>query len=180
MTDLIRKSTSSLLQLSAGLVQCTGWPALICLLKAERDFEKRLDKLLAGFDFADRQFEIANKACHIVSIVLVEQCELEMKLVCPTSYLDIAANISIKHRAGVLIVHQRDKILLTQQKAGGSAVIDVESSQGYEMRLRRDELDKGAVRKVCHGDDLLSNIPIAKKKAPRTEFAKPQKELRIS
>ena len=53
MTDLIRKSTSSLLQLSAGLVQCTGWPALICLLKAERDFEKRLDKLLAGFEIND-------------------------------------------------------------------------------------------------------------------------------
>ena len=59
MTDLIRKSTSSLLQLSAGLVQCTGWPALICLLKAERDFEKRLDKLLAGFEINDdRQISI--------------------------------------------------------------------------------------------------------------------------
>ena len=51
MTDLIRESTSSLLQLSAGLVQCTGWLALICFPKAEMDFEKRLDKLLAGFDF---------------------------------------------------------------------------------------------------------------------------------
>ena len=48
MTDLIRESTSSLLQLSAGLVQCTGWLALICFPKAEMDLEKRLDKLLAG------------------------------------------------------------------------------------------------------------------------------------
>ena len=52
MTDLIRKSTSSLLQLSAGLVQCTGWLALICFPKAEMDLEKRLDKLLAGFEIA--------------------------------------------------------------------------------------------------------------------------------
>ena len=50
MTDLIRESTSSLLQLSAGLVQCTGWLALICFPKAEMDLEKRLDKLLAGFE----------------------------------------------------------------------------------------------------------------------------------
>ena len=62
MTDLIRKSTSSLLQLSAGLVQCTGWLALICLLKAERDFEKRLDKLLAGFEINDdRQIAICEE-----------------------------------------------------------------------------------------------------------------------
>jgi hypothetical protein len=54
MTDLIRKSTSSLLQLSAGLVQCTGWLALICFPKAEMDLEKRLDKLLAGFDFSSQ------------------------------------------------------------------------------------------------------------------------------
>ena len=52
-SSIISKSTSSLLQLSAGLVQCTGWPALICLPKAERDFEKRLDKLLAGFEIND-------------------------------------------------------------------------------------------------------------------------------
>ena len=53
MTDLIRESTSSLLQLSAGLVQCTGWLALICFPKAEMDLEKRLDKLLAGFEIND-------------------------------------------------------------------------------------------------------------------------------
>ena len=53
MTVLIRKSTSSLLQLSAGLVQCTGWLALICFPKAEMDLEKRLDKLLAGFELND-------------------------------------------------------------------------------------------------------------------------------
>ena len=52
MTVLIRKSTSSLLQLSAGLVQCTGWLALICLPRTEKIFEKKLDKLLAGFDFS--------------------------------------------------------------------------------------------------------------------------------
>ena len=50
MSDLIRKSTSSLLQLSAGLVQCTGWLALICLPRTEKIFEIKLDKLLAGFD----------------------------------------------------------------------------------------------------------------------------------
>ena len=58
MTDLIRGFTSSLLHLDASLVQCTGWLALICLLKAERDFEKRLDKLLAGFDIPDHSHVI--------------------------------------------------------------------------------------------------------------------------
>ena len=52
MTDLIRDFTSSLLHLDAGLVQCTGWPALICLPRAGKIYEKRLDKLLAGFEFA--------------------------------------------------------------------------------------------------------------------------------
>ena len=41
------------MQLSAGLVQCTGWLALICFPKAEMDLEKRLDKLLAGFEILD-------------------------------------------------------------------------------------------------------------------------------
>ena len=59
MTDLICESTSSLLQLSASLVQCTGWLALICLPKAEINFEKRLDKLLAGFEINDdRQIDV--------------------------------------------------------------------------------------------------------------------------
>jgi hypothetical protein len=118
--------------------------------------------------------------CHIVPIILVEHRQLEMQMVCLTSDLDIATDIGVKHRAGVLIVHQRDKVILTDKKTSGSAVIDVKSCQGNEVRLGCYKLDKGAVRKVCHGDDLLSNSPMAKKKAPRTEIAKPQKELRIS
>ena len=51
MTDLTRDFTSSLLHLDAGLVQCTGWLALVRLSQSEKIFEKRLDKLLAGFDF---------------------------------------------------------------------------------------------------------------------------------
>ena len=51
MTDLIRGFTSSLLHLDASLVQCTGWFVLICLPRTEKIFEKKLDKLLAGFDF---------------------------------------------------------------------------------------------------------------------------------
>ena len=54
MTDLIRDFTSSLLQLNAGLVQCTGWLVLICLPKTEKIFEKRLDKLLAGFEIPEK------------------------------------------------------------------------------------------------------------------------------
>ena len=54
MTDLIRDFTSSLLHLDASLVQCTGWLALICLPRSEKIFEIKLDKLLAGFDFADQ------------------------------------------------------------------------------------------------------------------------------
>ena len=55
MTDLIRDFTSSLLHLIAGLVQCTGWLALICLPKIEKIFEKKLDKLLAGFELTDQR-----------------------------------------------------------------------------------------------------------------------------
>ena len=55
MTDLIRESTSSLLQLSAGLVKCTGRLALVCRSQSEKIFEKRLDKLLAGFEITDDQ-----------------------------------------------------------------------------------------------------------------------------
>ena len=53
MTDLIRGFISSLFHLDASLVQCTGWLALICFPKAEMDLEKRLDKLLAGFELND-------------------------------------------------------------------------------------------------------------------------------
>ena len=63
MTDLIRESTSSLLQLSAGLVQCTGWLALICFPKAEMDLEKRLDKLLAGFENEKPSFYVDEDGC---------------------------------------------------------------------------------------------------------------------
>ena len=42
MTDLMRKSASSLLQLSAGLVQCTGWLVSICFSQTEKVFEKGL------------------------------------------------------------------------------------------------------------------------------------------
>ena len=71
MTDLIRKSTSSLLQLSAGLVQCTGWLALICFPKAEMDLEKRLDKLLAGFDYFIKSPSISCRD-HDISVTLYE------------------------------------------------------------------------------------------------------------
>ena len=73
-------------------------------------------------DLADRQLEVANVACHIVAIVLVKHCQLEMQMVCLTCDLDVATDVCIQNRVGVLIVHQRDKILLTQQKASGSAV----------------------------------------------------------
>jgi hypothetical protein len=147
-------------------------PIILNMMDAE-PFQK-------GIDLADRQLKVTNVSCHIITIVLVEHCQLEMQMVCLTCDLDIAANVSVKHRAGILIVHQCGKILLTQKKTGRSAVIDVECGQGNEVRLGRDEFNKRAFCEVCHGDDLLSNIPIAKKKAPRTEIAKPQKELQIS
>ena len=54
MTDLIRGFTSSLLHLDASLVQYTGWLALICLPRTEKIFEKKLDKLLAGFELTEQ------------------------------------------------------------------------------------------------------------------------------
>ena len=53
--NLIRGFTSSLLHLDASLVQCTGWLALICLPRTEKTFEKKLDKLLAGFEIIDHR-----------------------------------------------------------------------------------------------------------------------------
>lgn len=125
-------------------------PVVLNMMDAE-PFQK-------GIDLADRQLKVTNVSCHIITIVLVEHCQLEMQMVCLTCDLDIAANVSVKHRAGILIVHQCGKILLTQKKTGRSAMIDVECCQGNEVRLGRDKLDKGAFCEVCHGDDLLSRF----------------------
>jgi len=107
-------------------------------------------------DLADRQLEVANVACHIVTIVLLEHRQLEMQMVCLTCNLDVAANVSVEYGIGVLIVHQRDKILLTQQETGGSSMKNIESSQSDEVRFGRNKLDKGTLSEVCHCDDLLS------------------------
>ena len=46
----------------------------------------------------------------------MEQRLLEMQMACLTSDLDIAANICVEHRICILIIHQRNKILLTDIK----------------------------------------------------------------
>ena len=122
-------------------------------LAAEEMLTKRIMDAYAvpfqqSIDLADRQLKIVDIPCHIVTIVLVEQRQFEVQMACLSCDLDITANVSVQHRCSILIIHQRSKILLMQQEAGGSAVIDVESSQSNEVRLGRDELNKGALSEV--------------------------------
>ncbi len=122
-------------------------------LAAEEMLTKRIMDAYAvpfqqSIDLADRQLKIVDIPCHIVTIVLVEQRQFEVQMACLSCDLDITANVSVQHRCSILIIHQRSKILLMQQEAGGSAVIDVEGSQSNEVRLGRDELNKGALSEV--------------------------------
>ena len=122
-------------------------------LAAEEMLTKRIMDAYAvpfqqSIDLADRQLKIVDIPCHIVTIVLVEQRQFEVQMACLSCDLDLTANVSVQHRCSILIIHQRSKILLMQQEAGGSAVIDVEGSQSNEVRLGRDELNKGALSEV--------------------------------
>ena len=87
-------------------------------------------------------------ACHVISEVLMEQRQLELQMVGAARDLDVAADVSVKDSAGIGIVHKGFQIFLLQEKACGSAVIDVKSGQGNEIRLGRDELDKGTASEV--------------------------------
>jgi len=89
-------------------------------------------------------------ACHVISEVLMEQSQLELQMIGAARDFDVAADVSVKDSAGIGIVHKGFQIFLLEKKACGFAMIDVESGKGNEIRLGRDELDKGALSEVGH------------------------------
>ena len=61
---------------------------------------------------------------HVVSVVLIQQNQLEMHMRSAMGHFNMAANIGIKNSCDIKIVYQCFKIFLMEKKAGGSAVID--------------------------------------------------------